>query len=58
MVEILLTHVLTLSATDARIRNLLEKNQTHDFRTSRCAGYLLDYSGDEGITATKLLIVD
>ena len=29
------------------------KNRTHDFRTSRCAGYLLliliDHSGDEGI---------
>ena len=24
------------------------KNRTHDFRTSRCADYLLDYSGDEG----------
>ena len=23
------------------------KNRTHDFRTSRCARYLLDYSGDE-----------
>ena len=23
------------------------KNRTHDFRTSRCAGYLIDYSGDE-----------
>ena len=23
------------------------KNQTHDFRTSRCAGCLLDHSGDE-----------
>ena len=22
-------------------------NRTHDFRTSRCAAYLLDYSGDE-----------
>ena len=22
------------------------KNPTHDFRTSRCAGYLLDHSGD------------
>ena len=22
------------------------KNQTHDFRTSRCAGYLLGHSGD------------
>ena len=24
------------------------RNRTHDFRTSRCAGYLLDHSGDEG----------
>ena len=23
------------------------KNRTHDFRTSMCAGYLLDHSGDE-----------
>ena len=23
------------------------KNQTHDFRTSGCAGYLLDHSGDD-----------
>ena len=23
------------------------KNQTHDFRTSKCAGYLLDHSGGE-----------
>ena len=25
------------------------KNRTHDFRTSRCAAYLLDHSGDEYI---------
>ena len=25
-----------------------DKNRTHDFRTSRCADYLLDHSGDEG----------
>ena len=25
------------------------KNRTHDFRTSRCAGYLLDHSCDEGL---------
>ena len=25
------------------------KNRTHDFRTSRCAGYLLDHSSDDGI---------
>ena len=24
------------------------KNRTHDFRTSKCADYLLDHSGDEG----------
>ena len=23
------------------------KNRTHDFRTSRCAAYLLDHSGDD-----------
>ena len=28
------------------------KNRTHDFRTSRCAAYLLDHSGDE-LAATK-----
>ena len=27
------------------------KNRTHDFRTSRCADYLLDHSGDEGSPA-------
>ena len=25
------------------------KNRTHDFRTSRCAGYLLDHSGEETV---------
>ena len=28
------------------------KNRTHDFRTSRCAGYLLDHSGDEQLYST------
>ena len=28
------------------------KNRTHDFRTSRCADYLLDHSGDEGYGAS------
>ena len=41
--------IIALSATDARIKILLDKNRTHDFRTSRCAGYLLDHSGDESI---------
>ena len=30
------------------------KNRTHDFRTSRCTGYLLDHSGDERRTSTAL----
>ena len=29
------------------------KNRTHDFRTSRCAAYLLDHSGDERPTTNK-----
>ena len=28
-------------------RSYLGKNRTHDFRTSRCAAYLLDHSGDD-----------
>ena len=27
-------------------KSSFDKNRTHDFRTSRCAGYLLDHSGD------------
>ena len=27
------------------------ENRTHDFRTSRGAGYLLDHSGDAGLLA-------
>ena len=30
------------------------KNRTHDFRTSRWAGYLLDHSGDEPSTMEKV----
>ena len=33
------------------------KNRTHDFRTSRCAGYLLDHSGDERIRTCKTEIL-
>ena len=29
------------------------KNRTHDFRTSRCAAYLLDHSGDERLCKDK-----
>ena len=31
------------------------KNRTHDFRTSRCADYLLGHSGDEVDSRTMLL---
>ena len=31
------------------------KNRIHDFRTNRCAGYLLDHSGDEVYTIIKLM---
>ena len=31
----------------AIVETLFGKNRTHDFRTSRCAGYLLDHSGDD-----------
>ena len=32
------------------------KNRTHDFRTSRCAAYLLDHSGDDDtLTITQSL---
>ena len=29
------------------------KNRTHDFRTSRCAAYLLDHSGNANIINSK-----
>ena len=29
------------------------KNRTHDFRTSRCAAYLLDHSGDERLLSRQ-----
>ena len=32
------------------------KNRTHDFRTSRCAAYLLDHSGDERPTKEEITI--
>ena len=33
------------------------KNRTHDFRTSRCAAYLLDHSGDERINRLNLVLM-
>ena len=43
-------------------KSYIGKNRTHDFRTSRCAGYLLDHSGDNccilinAVTCLKLLL--
>ena len=33
------------------------KNRTHDFRTSRCAAYLLDHSGDESATCNLVYVL-
>ena len=32
------------------------KNRTHDFRTSRCAAYLLDHSGDERLLYLVIVV--
>ena len=34
-------------------KSYLGKNRTHDFRTSRCAAYLLDHSGDERLSTKE-----
>ena len=34
------------------------KIRIHDFRTSRCTGYLLDHSGDEGTIETNRYIYE
>ena len=34
------------------------KNRTHDFRTSRCAAYLLDHSGDEQLECNNTGNID
>ena len=44
---ILLTHVLTLTATDARIKIELTTSALWQVELGRCADYLLDYSGDK-----------
>ena len=49
MVEFLLTRVLMLSATEEITKLWFDNNRTHGFRTSRCAAYLLDHLGDEGL---------
>ena len=38
-------------------KSCFDKNRTHDFRTSRCAGYLLDHSGDTTKTNKQLAVI-
>ena len=33
------------------------KNRTHDFRTSRCAAYLLDHSGEDCVCVTSVDLI-
>ena len=44
-------YLLTFSSFPLRKKDnkfCFDKNRTHDFRNSRCAGYLLDHTADEG----------
>ena len=47
MVELYLLTFPRLTLQKKEHKFYFGKNRTHDFRTSRCAGYLLDHSGDE-----------
>ena len=44
----LMVELYLLTFPRIKHKSYFGKNRTHDFRTSRCAGYLLDHSGDEG----------
>ena len=49
MVELYLLTFPRFSLQKNEHKSYFGKNRTHDFRTtSRCAGYRLDHSGDEG----------
>ena len=47
MVEFYLLTVPRFPSPKKEHKFYFGKNRTHDFRTSRCAGYLLDHSGDD-----------
>ena len=49
MVEFYLITFPRFSLRKKEHKSYFGKNRTHDFRTSRRAGYILDHSGDEGI---------
>ena len=55
MVEIYLLTFPRFPLREKEHKSYLGKNRTHDFRTSRCAGYLLDHSGDEGSPINKAI---
>ena len=46
MVEFYLLTFLRFPLRKKEHKSCFGKNRTHDFRTSRCADYLLDHSGD------------
>ena len=48
MVEFYLLTFPRFSLRKKEHKSYFGKNRTHYFRTSRCADYLLDHSGDEG----------
>ena len=54
MVEFYLLTFQRLPLRKKDHKSYLGKNRTHDFRTSKCAGYLLDYSGDERLGFVKI----
>ena len=51
MVEFYLLTFPRFSLRNKEHTSYFGKNRTHDFRTSRCAVYLLDHSGDECVPA-------
>ena len=56
MVEIYLLTFPRFPLRKKEHRSYFGKNRTHDFRTSRCAGYLLDHSGDEAAEQGKPIL--
>ena len=55
MVEVYLLTFPRFPLRKKEHKSYFGKNRNHDFRTSRCAAYLLDHSGDEG--CCEVLIV-
>ena len=59
MVEFYLLTFLRFPLRKKEHKSYFGKNRTHDFRTSRCADYLLDHSGaelDYYITTTTVVV--